>query len=215
MNPYLHDKHLIEKGIKIRFAAGIYNVFSGYRRSVQEMIDCATTACGISENNSKTAYTLFTEEVRAEIARNEKIETMMESALENREFRLFLQPKYDVKHDCIHSAEALVRWFDTEKGEYKFPGEFIPLFETNGFIVKLDHFVYIEVLEYLSHATERGDKVVPISVNVSRVTATSPDFINFYVGNKKKYGIPDGFVTLELTESFAMESYDKISSIIR
>ena len=208
------NEHLIEKGIKIRFAAGIYNVFSGYRRSVQEMIDCATTACGISENNSKTAYTLFTEEVRAEIARNEKIETMMESALENREFRLFLQPKYDVKHDCIHGAEALVRWFDTEKGEYKFPGEFIPLFETNGFIVKLDHFVYIEVLEYLSHATERGDKVVPISVNVSRVTATSPDFINFYVGNKKKYGIPDNFITLELTESFAMEDYDKISAII-
>ena len=138
----------------------------------------------------------------------------MESALENREFRLFLQPKYDVRHDTIDSAEALVRWFDTEKGDYKFPCEFIPLFETNGFIVKLDHFVYIEVLEYLSRASERGEKVVPIAVNVSRVTATSPDFINFYVGNKKKYGIPDNFVTLELTESFAMEDYDKISTII-
>ena len=208
------NEYLLEKGIKIRFAAGIYNVFSGYKRSVQEMIDCATTACGISEDNSKTTYTLFTEEVRAEIARNEKIEAIMESALENREFRLFLQPKYDARHDCIHSAEALVRWFDTERGEYKFPGEFIPLFETNGFIVKLDHFVYIEVLEYLSKATERGEKVVPIAVNVSRVTATSPDFINFYVGNKKKYGIPDNFITLELTESFAMEDYDKISTII-
>lgn len=205
---------LVEKGLKIRFAAGIYHAYTGYRRSVQEMIGCATTACGISEDNSKTEYTVFTEEVRAEIARNERIEAMMERALESEEFRLFLQPKYDVRHDSIHSAEALVRWFDTEKGEYKFPGEFIPLFETNGFIVKLDHFVYIKVLEYLSHATERGDKVVPIAVNVSRVTATSPDFINFYVGNKKKYGIPDNFITLELTESFAMEDYDKISTII-
>ena len=53
-----------------------------------------------------------------------------------------------------------------------------------------------------------------IAVNVSRVTATSPDFINFYVGNKKKYGIPDGFITLELTESFAMEDYGTISTII-
>ena len=205
---------LIEKGIKIRLAAGIYNVFSGYRRSVQEMIDCASTACGFSEDNSKTTYVLFTEEVKAEIAHNAKIEAMMESALENREFRLFLQPKYDARHDCIHSAEALVRWFDAEKGEYKFPGEFIPLFETNGFIVKLDHFVYIEVLEYLARATDRGEKVVPVAVNVSRVTAISPDFINFYVGNKKKYGIPDGFITLELTESFAMEDYEKISGII-
>ena len=208
------NDHLVARGMKIRFAAGVYNVFSGYRRSVQEMIDCASTACGFSEDNIKTTYTLFTEEVRAEIAHNEKIEAIMESALEQREFRLFLQPKYDVKRDCIHSAEALVRWFDTEKGEYKFPGEFIPLFETNGFIVKLDHFVYIEVLEYLARAVDRGEKVVPVAVNVSRVTATSPDFINFYVGNKKKYGIPDGFITLELTESFAMEDYEKISTII-
>ena len=205
---------LRERGMKIRFAAGVYNVFSGQRRSVQEMIDCATTACSFSEDNIKTTYTLFSEEVRAEIAHNEKIEAIMENALENRDFRLFLQPKYDVVHDVIDSAEALVRWFDPEKGEYKFPGEFIPLFETNGFVVKLDHFVYIEVLEYLSRAAEKGEKVIPIAVNVSRVTATSPDFINFYVGNKRKYGIPDNFITLELTESFAMEDYDKISTII-
>ena len=70
------------------------------------------------------------------------------------------------------------------------------------------------MLEYLSHAVERGEKVVPVAVNVSRVTATSPDFVNFYVGNKKKYGIPDGFITLELTESFAMEDYDKIAGIV-
>ena len=205
---------LVQQAMKIRFAAGVYNVFSGQRRSVQEMVDCAATACSFSEDNIKSTYTLFTEEVREEIAHNERIEAIMESALANRDFRLFLQPKYDVRHDAIHSAEALVRWFDPEKGEYKFPGEFIPLFETNGFITKLDHFVYIEVLEYLSRAAEKGEKVVPIAVNVSRVTATSPDFINFYVGNKKKYGIPDNFVTLELTESFAMEDYDKISSII-
>lgn len=205
---------LKEKGIKIKFAAGVYNVFSGRKRSVQEMMDCANTACGYAESDIKMTYTVFTEAVKAQIEHNERIEAMMESALANREFRLFLQPKYSVKNDSIDSAEALVRWFDTSKGEYMFPGEFIPLFESNGFIVKLDHFVYIEVLEYLSHAAERGERVVPIAVNVSRVTATSPDFINFYVGNKNKYRIPDGFVTLELTESFAMEDYEKIYEII-
>ena len=208
------EQILKENGMKIRLAAGVYNVFAGRKRSVQEMIDCANTACGYSEDNSEKFCTYFTEEVKAEIEHNEKIESLMESALANREFRLFLQPKYDAVHDTVHSAEALVRWFDPRKGDYMFPGEFIPLFESNGFIVKLDHFVYLEVLEYLSKATEKGEKVVPIAVNVSRVTATSPDFINFYVGNKKKYGIPDNFITLELTESFAMEDYEKISSII-
>ena len=205
---------LVERGIKIRFAAGVYNITAVNRRTVQEMIDCANTACMYAEDNPNELYSTFTEEVKLEIEHNERIESMMETSLASREFRLFLQPKYDVLHDCVHSAEALVRWFDPRSGEYRFPADFIPLFETNGFIVKLDHFVYIEVLEYLSGATERGEKVVPIAVNVSRVTATSPDFINFYVGNKKKYGIPDGFITLELTESFAMEDYDKISGII-
>lgn len=208
------EEVLKEKKLKIKFAAGVYNVFSGRKRTVQEMLDCANTACGYSEDDAKTTYTLFTEEVKAEIEHNEKIESIMESALANREFRLFLQPKYNVKNDAIDSAEALVRWFDPRKGDYRFPGEFIPLFETNGFIVKLDHFVYIEVLEYLSKAVERGEKVVPIAVNVSRVTATSSDFINFYVGNKQKYRIPDGFITLELTESFAMEDYEKIFHIV-
>ena len=205
---------LTERGIKIRFAAGVYNVTAVNRRTVQEMIDCANTACLYSEDNPNELFSLFSEEVKTEIERNEKIESMMESALASREFRLFLQPKYDVKHDCVHSAEALVRWFDPQKGDYLFPADFIPLFETNGFITKLDHFVYIEVLEYLRSAAEKGEKVVPVAVNVSRVTATSQDFINFYVGNKKKYGIPDGFITLELTESFAMEDYEKISGII-
>ena len=208
------SEHLVRKSIKIRLMAGIYNVVAGGRRSIPEMLECANTAYGYAEDNTNTTYSVFTEEVRAEIERNEKIEAMMEYALAARDFRLFLQPKYDVAHDTIHSAEALVRWFDSTRGEYMFPAEFISLFESNGFIVKLDHFVYIEVLEYLSHAVERGEKVVPVAVNVSRVTAVNPDFINFYVGNKKKYGIPDGFITLELTESFAMESYEKISAII-
>ena len=205
---------LKERGIKLRYDVGVCNAFEARRRTVQELIERANVACGYAENDLKNPYTLFTEEVRKEIAHEEQIEAQMESALANREFRLFLQPKYNVHNDRIDSAEALVRWFDPRKGDYRFPGEFIPLFETNGFIVKLDHFVYIEVLEYLSNAAARGEKVVPVSVNVSRVTASQDDFLNFYIGNKKKYRIPDGFITVELTESFAMEDYDKIFNIV-
>ena len=63
-------------------------------------------------------------------------------------------------------------------------------------------------------AASRRDPVVPIAVNVSRVTATQEDFINFYIGNKQKYNIPDGFIILEFTESFAMEDYDTIERIV-
>jgi EAL domain-containing protein (putative c-di-GMP-specific phosphodiesterase class I) len=119
-----------------------------------------------------------------------------------------------VEKDQIDSAEALVRWFDPQKGDYRYPGEFISLFESNGFIVKMDQYIYLEVLKYLSEAKERGDKVVPISVNVSHVTVASPDFVNFFVGNKNKYQIDDGLITLEFSQSHAFEDYQKLSEII-
>lgn len=205
---------LTSHGLKLRYDVGVYNIWENRGRNVQQMIECATLAAQNPETNINKPYNVFTEEVKNEIVRNERIEAMMESALKNRDFRVFVQPKYSVADDRIESVEALVRWFDPKKGEYMFPAEFIPLFETNGFITKLDHFVYTEVLEFISQAAEKGEKVVPVSINVSRVTANQDDFLNFYIGNKKKYRIPDGFITLEITESFAMEDYDKIVNII-
>lgn len=202
-----------DTGVAVKFNVGVYRTSMG-RRTVPEMIDCATIAAESSKNNINLPYVLYTEEVKSEIAKNEHIEAQMEDALVNGEFKLFLQPKYSVRHDRVDSAEALVRWFDPIKGEYLFPAAFIGLFETNGFIVKLDQFVYEEVLKYLKQATQRGEKIVPISINVSRVTAMSPDFLEFYVGLKKKYQIGDDFLTLELTESFAIENYEKIRDIV-
>ena len=208
------SEELRAEGINLRFNIGVFLTGNGRRRTLPEMIECATMAAENAKGNIRLPYVLYTEEVNQALARNERIEAQMEDSLKNGEFKLFLQPKYNAKADRIDSAEALVRWFDPERGEYRFPAAFIGLFETNGFIVKLDQFIYLEVLRYFSAATERGDPVVPISVNVSRVTAMSEDFLDFYVGNKKQYGIADGFITLELTESFAMENFERIRDIV-
>ena len=199
--------------VTIKFTVGVYLTSQG-RRTLPQMIECATLAAQSARAGVSQPYVLYTEAVNEEIARNERIEAQMEDALSNGEFRLFLQPKYNVKHDHIDSAEALVRWFDPAKGEYRFPAAFIGLFESNGFIIKLDHFIYLEVLKYMYHAAERGEKIVPISVNVSRVTAMEEGFLDFYIGNKEKYRIGDQFITLELTESFAMENYEKLLEIV-
>ncbi len=211
------NKHdiLRQSRSKLKFNVGISLSLGGAKHyTPKDLIDRALAAAEQAKTDIRTPYVVYNEKVKESREHDDRIEAQMESALENREFRLFLQPKYNVSGDKVDSAEALVRWFDPRRGEYMFPGEFIGLFESNGFITKLDHFVYIEVLEYLSSAAERGDKIVPIAVNVSRVTASSPDFLNFYVGNKRKYGIGDGFITLEFTESFAMEDYDKINEIV-
>ena len=200
--------------VKMQVAAGLYVIVEDQQKSVADMIDCANIMCEEAKKNSQLTYEVYTDSVREKINQNEHLEARMESALSSNEFRLFLQPKYNVSGDEIDSAEALVRWFDYQKGDYRYPAEFISLFESNGFIVEMDHFIYIEVLKYLSEARARGDKTVPISVNVSRVTAANADFMDFYIGNKQRYMIDDGLITLEFTESYATEDYEKLSEII-
>ena len=204
----------LSKGITLRFRVGVCHAFGGTRTNSAEMIENALTACKIATERTNAPFIVFDKKINEEVARNEKIESMMEDGLRNGDFKLFLQPKYNIKNDRIDSAEALVRWFDRERADYIFPGEFISLFETNGFIVKLDHYIYLEVLRYFKSAVERGEKVVPISVNVSRVTMSSPDFLDFYIENKRKYGIGDNFIMLELTESYALDDNNSIKDIV-
>lgn len=204
------NQYAISQSIGLRFNVGVCHAFGGTKSSVAEMVENALTACNLAKERTSTPYVVYDMSINENIAKDEKIETMMEEGLKNGDFKLFLQPKYNIKNDKIDSAEALVRWFDHEKGDYIFPSEFIGLFETNGFITKLDHFMYIEVLKYFKKAVERGNKIVPISVNVSRVTATAKDFLSFYIDNKKKYNVGDGFIVLEFTESFAVEDNDSI-----
>jgi EAL domain-containing protein (putative c-di-GMP-specific phosphodiesterase class I)/GGDEF domain-containing protein len=205
---------LKENRVKMQLAAGVYLVKDNPNKTVADMIDCATIVCGDTQNSTNLTYAIYTDSVRDKINQNEHLEARMEAALSGNEFRLFLQPKYNVERDEVDSAEALVRWFDYQKGDYRYPAEFIGLFESNGFIVEMDHFIYLEVLKYLNESKARGNKVVPISVNVSRVTAANADFVNFYVGNKRRYSIDDGLITLEFTESYATEDYHKLSEIV-
>lgn len=210
------NKHSLfkENQFKIRLAAGACLCFVGKRRSMADMIDCSITACENAQMDPNVTCCIYSEKIREQVKRNDMIEERMEGALVNGDLRLFLQPKYNAQKDQIDSAEALVRWFDGERGDYIYPAEFISFFESNGFIVKMDHFIYLEVLKYVSEAKERGDRIVPISVNVSSVTAASPDFVNFYVGNKNKYLIDDGFITLEFSETFGTENYKKMAGVI-
>ncbi len=196
------------------FNIGASLVFDSKRYTMQELLNHASIACESAKTNVNLPMVVYNEQVNAEREHDERIEMEMETALANSEFRLFLQPKYNVHTDKVDSAEALVRWFDPKKGDYRFPGEFISLFESNGFITKLDHFMYIEVLKCLQAAADRGEKLVPVSVNVSLVTASSSDFLSFYIDNKKKYGIADDFITIEFTESFLMEDYQKLTETV-
>ena len=215
LNSLAGKNELMKKsGMTLGFYIGACAINRNRNRSIGDLVENATLARNMAKSEMQKPYIIYTDDINDNLRRNDEIEAQMEEALRNREFKLFLQPKYGIKRDAVDSAEALVRWFDTRKNAYVFPGEFIPLFESNGFITKLDHYMYLEVCEYFKNATERGDKVVPVSVNVSRVTAIQQDFLEFYIGNKKRYGVADGFLTIEFTESFAMQNYDVVLEIV-
>ena len=143
-----------------------------------------------------------------------EIEGRMENALENSEFHLFYQPKFNLHRNDMDGSEILVRWFDPKIGSYRQPGEFLPVFEENGFISKLDRFVFFRACQNIAESAAAHKRTYPVSVNVSRVTAIQSDFLDYYKRIKAKFNIPDKFVTLEFTESFAFENYEYLSRII-
>ncbi len=208
------NKHAIlsKSKSKKKFNVGVSRVSDSNRGSAEALLEQAHIACSRAKNNVDIPYEVF--DAHTTEASLTHIESEMEDSLENGDFKLFLQPKYNVAADQLDSAEALVRWFDPKTGSYRFPGEFLGLFETNGFIKKLDHFMYAEALKLLSSAVQRGEKIVPISLNVSLLTANSPDFLDYYISTKNDYRIPDGYIVIEFTENIASSDTEQLRSIV-
>ncbi|MEG1067251.1 MAG: EAL domain-containing protein [Anaerovoracaceae bacterium] len=199
---------------KLRQSIGIYFIMDHNKLSISEMLDRAVIAQKTNNKTYSDSYVIYDEKIRLEYLKEAEIEASMENALVNNNFKVFLQPKYNIEDDIIDSAEALARWYNPMIEDYEEPINFIPLFETNGFILKLDKYMYIKVCEFLENAMKSTQKISPISVNVSSVTALSPDFLDFYIDTKDKYHIKDGYITLEFTEGLSFESYSLIKKII-
>lgn len=217
MNGMIASKYTgrIAGGYNLDFVGGIYEEDLKITKDVSKMIEYANTAkLSPPSDEDLGPYRIYTERMESIRLKNEYIEVHMKQALENKEFRVFYQPKYNANTDKPDGAEALVRWYNPEKNEYMSPGDFMPLFESNGFIVDVDHYVYEQVCAYMQDASANGHVLYPISVNVSRVTASRNDFIDYYVSIKKKHNIADGMITLEFTESFAYENYEALRDMV-
>lgn len=205
-----------DNSYKLNIAYSIYEIErGGEKQTVRRMIDKVRMA----ENNAAArhgglTYDFYGDMLRDNYFKRAEIEGRMQSALENNEFHLFYQPKYNLDRGGMDGSEILVRWFDVKIDKYRKPGEFLPIFEENGFINKLDRFVFYRACENMADRINNGLTVYPVSVNVSRATAIQPDFVSYYVRIKRKFNIRDGYITLEFTESFAYENYEYLSDVI-
>ncbi len=148
-----------------------------------------------------------------EIRIKNSIESNMHLALKNKEFKLFLQPKYNLKNDKLIGAEALVRWQNPD-GSYRYPGEFIPLFESNGFCLKLDMYMLEKVCKQIRSWMDAGIKPIPISVNQSKLLFSDRNYPNNLEQITKKYNVPPSLITLEILEGVATSDMDFLNQQI-
>ncbi len=197
-----------EKGDKLRTACGIYPVTRQDHSSVETMVEKAAVAIASKNFDINAVYSFYTDETSAIVQRETEMERKMEQALKDGSFRVFYQPMYSVHKKGVGSAEALIRWYDAETGHYYYPADFMRLFEENGFIVEMDKFVIRQVATLQQDLISRRQKVVPISVNISRVTAAQKDFVDFCMKIRQDFGIPNELLTFEFKESFAHYDYD-------
>lgn len=197
---------------KLSFSAGIYKI-NDYNQGVKLMINKAGMAQKtIKEKQDTTDCIIFYDtDLRLTMIAEKVIENQMHVALENNEFVVYLQPKYDIVRNQIIGAEALVRWI-TSDGNLISPGQFIPLFEKNGFVVNIDFYVLETVCQLIREWLDNGLTPVRISVNQSRLHLSNPNYVNSVYKIIEKYGVPTQYIEFEITESAFMND---IGSMMR
>ncbi len=202
------------KGIKypIKFKRGIYQI-KKHDSDIDVMIDHANAARKMVAPGDKQLQMIYTDEIVNKMRKIDRIENDMKRALATGEFKVFYQAKWDIVGNHLAGAEALVRWIKPD-GSMVFPDEFIPIFEKNGFIEKLDFFVLENVCEEFQKLLNEGKDVYPISVNQSRVLLHSPDYVENVEKIIKKYEIPEGAIELEITESVFDDDRERMKETI-
>ncbi|MCC0694968.1 EAL domain-containing protein [Clostridioides sp. ES-S-0048-02] len=181
--------------------------------NIDVMIDRAKIACQTIETNYKSKVAFYDDKIRLSILREKEIENNMDNALLNKEFVIYLQPKINLITDEIVGSEALVRWIHPIKGTIS-PNDFIPLFEKNGFIEKLDLYVWDNVFSTMSKWIKNGIKPPPISINVSRIHLNNRNIVTSLKSLINKHNIPAHLIELELTESLFLSNISMLLDIL-
>lgn len=197
----------------VLFYAGIYPVENTYL-PVDQMCDRAHMALNQIKGNYMHRYAVYDESMREVMLEEQMIVRDMEFALQERQFCIFLQPIYDQQTCKIVGAEALVRWNHPKKGMIS-PASFIPVFERNGFIVRLDRFVWEEVCRLLRQRIQSGGSVTPVSVNVSRLNFYNENLLNYLQELVRKYGLQPELLRLEITETAYTENPRQLIEMVR
>lgn len=193
--------------------AGIY-VIDDDGMLVDSMIDRAILAQALIKGSYTVKYNYYTETLRNDMLSEQEIVGIMTSALAEKQFVVYYQPQYNHSTGMLVGAEALVRWKHPEKGLIS-PGIFIPIFEKNGFITRLDLYVFEQTCSFLAGCMEKGLPVVPISTNFSRHDIFQQNFVEKLEEIRDRYNVPAKNLRVEITESAIVGSSQHTNEVIR
>lgn len=189
--------------VHLNLAIGAYTIKS-QDTDINKILDKSYMARAQIKGQYHSNFYLFDERLEKELMIEQEIEACMEEALNHQEFTVIYQPKTFTSNEKMSGAEALIRW--CRKGEIISPSKFIPLFEKNKFILKLDLYIFEQVCKDLANWREKYDYMPTISINVSKEHFVEENFINKYAEICKKYNIETSSIDLEITESATIDS---------
>lgn len=187
---------------------GIYRV-EDREVPVEQMCDRALLAVQSIKGQYGKHFAFYDEKLRDTLLRRQAITDGMERALASGQFEVYLQPKFRIADGSLSGAEALVRWNHPEWGLQP-PSEFIPLFERNGFITKLDQYVWEQACSLMQRWDLMGFPRIDVSVNVSRTDIRDMDMARVLGGLVERYGLKPSRLHLEITESACKDSADQL-----
>ena len=205
-----------EEGIsgRVRLRMGIFCVVD---RSIEmeRRFDRAKLAADTVRGNFVRNYAVYDKELHESELFAEQLLEDFHDAVKERQFQVWYQPKFDVRPGTpvLTSAEALVRWMHPKLGMVS-PGLFIPLFEKNGLIVELDHYVWREAAARMRDWKDRLGFSVPVSVNVSRVDMYDPGLVNVFQDLMKEFSLTPREFLLEISESGYTQDSEQMISVV-
>ena len=196
----------------LNLRVGVYELEDS-QESFSTAFNRAMMAFAGAKNAGTQFYVFYDSSMEERLVWEKYVEDYFPSAMKNHEFVVYYQAKIDVETGIISGAEALVRWVRPD-GTIIPPSRFIPVLENNGMIAELDRYMFREVCLRQNTWLQEGKKIVPVSVNLSRVQLAEQNFVSAYENILKETGLPAEYIGLEFTESAMFDNEDVLREAV-
>lgn len=205
-----HEFRSVKREIQLGVTAGIA-CLEGVDKP-REVMARTSIAYQAARKTGAGSIVVYTKEIKKHLMDDQEILAAFPQALAAGEFVVYYQPKVRIVDKSIYGAEALVRW--VRDGQVVTPARFIPQLEREGSVCRLDYYMLEQVCGFLKSRLDKGQKIVPVSVNFSRRHLEEIDLVERITGTIDRFGIDRSYIEIELTESEDYQNYEIMSSVI-